>query len=1092
MALGFYVSDDLSALAAKLSEQLGKGKQDAFTRMFIVTQTEGMNNWLKIQVADHLGIAANVVFPKPNDVVLTIRSVLGGLVRPSLTQDYMRWRLYSLLEVPEFKSQFPNVADYYEHEPVKRMALAARLSDLFDQYQVYRTETIIAWNSNAKVEAHHERWQQWLWYRLREEGTYRPQDKTELISELLRSLKGSDQIERLRSKMPALHFFGIAVITPYYMKLFSALSEWIDINFYLLNPAPDLYWFDYLSEKQIARYKSWFYRNGIKTSQDWSQDLEGNSLLLNLGKIIKGSFRVLFEEERVFNLYEYVGGNGRKSPVTLLEKIQDDIFNNAVPTDCHPIDASDRNDGSITINSCHTPLREVEVLYDFLIGLIDQKNQKLSPKDVVVMVTDIDAYAPYIRAVFDHAPYHVPYNIADESLDSGNNLFYALRLLLELDEEKFSAESVLELLESTLIRDRAGITDVALIRKLIRAAGIKFGWEGNREEETHFYSWTYGMERLMYGLCIGGESPFFNGTETIIPLDIIEGNASDELLRFYVFVTALRKIIADRDRARTLVDWKDYLHDVVSALIFQPGEKELEDYHRFIQVTESMSGSGELNSLEKVGQGEKESQPLIDFEVIRYSLKDMLQTVKRTHAFTGGGITFCSLIPMRSIPAKVIAMLGMNFDAFPRKETAVNFSLFAKDPKPGDRNVRDNDRHLFLETLLSARNYLYISYTGIRVRDAVEMPPSTVVDELLDYVLENSKDKLTIKREDLIVKQPLHHYSRKYFSEGSPFRTYLTTLGNGHGFPSSEKEFTNEAGVSAVVEAGDLIHFYGDPLKWYVNKVLNIYYREKEVLLPDTEMFEPNKLDDWKLRDVQLRGNTVNPDQLREELVLRGQLPLRNAGRYYIDESFKENYELIQEFKKAINNHEERTIPVNVNTSEGKVKGLIDQIYGDRMVLLLHSKSSRNKNLVSGFVRYMLAVASGEELDWWVIDKNNPDLRPVVKGIYTKEKATGLINDWLKAFRIGNKTCYPFVPGLEEQVLSAFSKTAEDYLRELSKRIRKAEEDDKYAGYIKEEHFKLMFRSGFFSSSNYPELQQNMLSFFKMLEMHFPSKSKSK
>ncbi|MBM3176834.1 MAG: exodeoxyribonuclease V subunit gamma [Bacteroidetes bacterium] len=1085
MALGFYVSDDLSALARKLSGQMNLTRQDAFTRQFIVTQTEGMNNWLKVQVAEYLGIAANVVFPKPNDVVLTIRGVLSSAVRPALTQDYMRWRLYRLLSESEFTAQFPDVANYYEGEPVKRMALAARLSDLFDQYQVYRTETIIKWNSGAKIELQHEQWQQWLWYRLREDGHYRPQDKTELITDLLQALKQPEQIERLRSKMPAIHFFGIAVITPYYMKLFSELSEWIDVNFYLLNPAPDQYWFDYLSEKQIARYNSWFYRNGMKTSSDWNQDLEGNSLLLNLGKIIKGSFRVLFENDRVFNVYEYVNRIQEKPFRTLLGKIQDDIYRNAVATECHPITATDRKDGSITINSCHTPLREVEVLYDFLIGLIDQKNQKLSPKDVVVMVTDIDAYAPYIRAVFDHAPYQIPYNIADESLDSGNNLFYALRLLMDLDEEKFSAESVLELLESTLIRERAGITDVALIRKLVRSAGIKFGWNGEREEETHYYSWTYGLERLMYGICIGGEAPFFNGVETILPLDVIEGNASDELLRFYVFVNTLQKIIQKRAQARTLENWREYLHEVVGALIFQPGEKEYEDYHRFIQVTESMAGPDAISSPPEVDEARAENQSPIEFEVIRYSLKDMLQTVKRTHAFTGGGITFCSLIPMRSIPAEVIAMLGMNFDAFPRKETVVNFSLFAKDPRPGDRNVRDNDRHLFLETLLSARSFLYISFTGIRVTDAVAMPPSTVVDELLDYLIENSEDKVKIKREDLIGKQPLHNYSRKYFTKDSGFRTYLTHLNEGNGFPKAEKDSTDKKVESPNVNAADLIQFFGDPLKWYVNRVLNIYYREKEILLPDTEMFELNKLDEWKLSDLQLRGSENNPDRLRESLVLNGQLPLRNAGRYYIQKNFNENHDLMKAFKEAMNGAAERRIQVNVSTDKGKVVGLVGQVYGDRMVLLLHSKSSRNKNLVSGFVQYILAVASGEYIELWIVDEKNPNLKPIVKGLYSKKKATVLVEGWMEAFRIGNRACYPFVPGLEENVLEAFKMSADDYLNELGKKIRKAEEEE-YSGYVQDPHFLLMYRSGFFSLENYAALQTNMLSFFGLLNKHFP------
>src|SRR5690606_1374019 len=102
--------------------------------------------------------------------------------------------------------------------------------------------------------------------------------------------------------------------------------------------------------------------------------------------------------------------------------------------------------------------------------------------------------------------------------------------------------------------------------------------------------------------------------------------------------------------------------------------------------------------------------------------------------FISNGITFCSLIPMRSIPFKIIGLLGMNHDNFPRKENRLSFNLITEKHQLGDRNIKDNDKHLFLETILSAKEYLFISYIGKSVANNTTLPASILVEELIDYI----------------------------------------------------------------------------------------------------------------------------------------------------------------------------------------------------------------------------------------------------------------------------------------------------------------------------------------------------------------------
>src|SRR5690606_33081518 len=128
-----------------------------------------------------------------------------------------------------------------------------------------------------------------------------------------------------------------------------------------------------------------------------------NALLTNWGKVIQDTFGLFFTDENFLNEYQDEGIE--PDPRFLLSKIQHDIYNNSVGSDRNPLNIQDINDGSISINSCYTPVREVEVLYNYLVHLVDQHPNHLSPRDIVVMVSDIDAYAPYIKAIFKSAPY---------------------------------------------------------------------------------------------------------------------------------------------------------------------------------------------------------------------------------------------------------------------------------------------------------------------------------------------------------------------------------------------------------------------------------------------------------------------------------------------------------------------------------------------------------------------------------------------------------------------------------------------------------------------------------------------------------------
>ncbi len=940
MALHLNVSNSLTELATHFCADLQEQPLDPFQPVYIITQTDGMTTWLKYQAANQLGIAANYRFLKSQDIINQVYFMLGGKSGELLSPQNLSWILFKLLGEDTFIRQFKTVAAYYTKETteggIKRMSLAERTADLFDQYQIYRPGMISEWNSHADGESSKD-WQEYLWNEAKKLLGDRLPDKTNISRYIIDELKKPAQQQNLLQKMPVIYLFGLSITTNYHLEIYHAIGQFVEVKFYLVNPAPEQYWFEDINEKQLAVLK----RKGFLDAQVRSV---GNSLLTSWGKVLQDTYGILFQDEALLNTYNDVG---IVEPVsnTLLQKIQADIFFNSQQVSL--IKRDDLQDGSITINSCYSPAREVEVLYNWLVGLANNSDQRLSPRDMVVMVSDIETYTPYIKAIFDNAPYNFRYAITDESFTSSDTISAALKALLSITEESFTAENVVQLLDSTYIRKRFSITDMALIRHVVSQANIRFGTDNQLQDETSYVSWNYGLKRIMYGICMSGEAEYGSGPESFYPLDIIEGNAAQQVIRFTHFVRVLMNVIEERMKERTINDWVEYVQQLLDNLVCEPDLYTEEDY---LLLVRQLGAYNVLNEF---------FEEKVSFRVFSHSFLKTLDTGIASGSFVSSGITFCSLIPMRSIPFKVVAMLGLNFDKFPRKDATVSFNLMEKQKRKGDRNVKENDKHLFLETLLSAQEYLYISYVGQNSKDNSTLPPSALVDELLDYMETGARDIPGV-RNLLVTKHPLHSFSRLYNQPGTGLVTYLNTAAPGAAGIIDRLKHV-EPLLFEEIPLDAFINFFKNPFKGYYNNVLKIYYREEEVLLEEHEIFELDGLQLWQLKNELLEVDEDTVFSLKDKLVKTGRLPLKNMADVAIENvnaAVAGPRELLRECVGAAT---ATIFPVEFKSGDTTVKGTLKNIYGDKMVAVSFS-GNECKYLLEAYINYLFARAAGLDL----------------------------------------------------------------------------------------------------------------------------------
>ncbi len=969
------VSNSLEKLSEVLANNM-KGSRNPFVKQWMMTPTAGMTSWLQVDLSMKLGIVANVEMVHFRDIIWLLYKWAGVAKQKVIHQDIFKWILYDRLGENEFIKRYPNISSYYQGSDIKKIALAKELADLFEQYQIYRTEMIVKWNSLSidhvsKDDHSDETWQQFLWIRSKEylkEKEYK--DETEVQKELFALLKESAVQQQVKAHMPQLHLFGLAVLPPFYLQVLQQLAKSTNVFLYVVNPCIEIYWFEDRSEKETVKWEQ-------KVKKRFTQHdhiTQGNDLLLNWGRLIKETFLLLFEDDDIMNTYDDQYRAEIEHSNILLKSIQADIYHNRMK-DTSSLGIEEDNDGisfdqlkkdrSITINGCYTPMREVEVLYNYLVALIDQQGKVMSARDIVVMVSDIDFYAPYIHAIFGDktkqgkgARAIFPYKIVDEKFTSGNNLFSTIQAILDIDESVFKAESILELFDSPYIRKRFGITDIEAIRRAVIEAKILLSREGRKEDETYLVSWKYGLKKILYGICISGEPMIADDGEVFIPLDTAEGTEAIDRIRLVYFIKILNIYIDRRNEPKRLGDWALYLSDLLDDLILQEDEveeKDKEEYRSFFSIIDG------LCNVEDVHSGK------ISFEVFKHHILSFLSTEKNEHSFSTGGITFCSLMPMRSIPFKVVAMLGMDFDKFPRKETPLRFSLLSREKRIGDRNIKDNDKHLFLETLMCAKEMLYISYIARSAQDGSTLAPSLLVDQLIDYVANRCQCDAEELRKQWITIHPLHGFSSKY--DNKNLISYLSD-DLYKGSTKLAKGISNSLDIltDKNIRLDDLISFFKDPPKFYLTKRLGIYYADAYNEIPGAELFELGTLEEYGLV-LQL---LFTKDEKEKELLfdkkrMSASIPLANTGKYL----FKKLNNDITKFKELVRTYTDdppQSIRIEMPVKDKIISGTIKEVYGKYLVNVCNS-INYPKHLIEAYLKYIFLRACGNDINWIFIFK---------------------------------------------------------------------------------------------------------------------------
>ena len=781
----------------------------------ILVQSNGMKHWLEIALADDaaLGVCAATRMELPSSYLWHIyRQVLGADAVPQhmpFDKSSLVWRLVRLL--PLLATANPIYAPLQRYlgdgaDGRKLYQLAMQVADVLDGYQSYRADWLIDWavgqdvlrNHNglaSELQADHI-WQAQLWRDIRDDvgDALAESSRASVHGRFMAAIKA--QVAESKATgirpmglPPRIVVFGISSLSMQTIEALAELGQVCQVLMLVQNPC-QYYWGDIVEghdrlRQQVRR------RQQTKPAGSSSARSAGTSplhtstqpLLASWGKQGRDYLHLLDDfdkvesyKQRLTRVDAFVDPVVGQEHPSQLAQMQSSILN--LEPQSEVTVALHEDDDSITLITTHSAQREVEVLHDHLLAWFDADTQ-LQPRDVMVMVPDMEAFAPHIQAVFGRfAPgqtRHIPFSVADTTARQ-SPLVQALSQLLSLPASRVTLADWLSLFEVDAVRKRFGLVqgDVDQIQVWLTMAGVRWGLNAQHRRAWGLPSrvvgldqntWAFGLRRLLLGYAVGGDTPWGGN----FPQAGIKGLDANLVSRLLEWVEAVSLTLQELSDDKTPTQWTDTMSDMVERFFEANDDAEDRLIQRLLEPLEAWQKSCDEARLDT---------PL-PLQVVSDHWLSQIQEGGLQQRFFGGGVQFGTLMPMRSIPFKVICLLGMNDGDYPRQTTPRDFDLMAQSWRAGDRSRREDDRYLFLEGVLSARQKLYISWQGHRSTDNSEQPPSVLVAQLIEFL----NGGWTPARESQ--QQPLQPFSESYFLQGSAFTTYDKDWARVHAGPDS-------------------------------------------------------------------------------------------------------------------------------------------------------------------------------------------------------------------------------------------------------------------------------------------------------------------
>lgn len=992
MTLHLHRAARTDLLADELGTLLATAPDDPFATEVVVVPARGVERWLTQRLSHRLGtgprggdgVCAGVDFLQPASLVGLL---LGRAADDPWHPDRLVWPLLATIDDSLGQPWCATLSTHLGHgvggeegelRRSRRWSVARRLAELLSSYAVQRPALVTDWREGRDTDgaggalAPDLRWEAELWRRLLDRmaaagHAEAPDQRHARVCAALRAGE-ADGLE-----LPdRLSLFGHTRLPETEIDLLVALATHRDVHLWLAQPSGAL-WDAVVAAGATVRPRA----------EATSAELAGHPLLASLGRDARELATVLGARVAAGQAVDAGAAPEPATPATLLGWLQADLRANAAP------DAATRagrelaaDDRSIQVHACHGAARQVDVLREVLVGLLED-DPGLEPRDIVVMCPDIEAYAPLVSAGFGlgelitddesadglHPAHRLRVRLADRATSSTNPLLSVAVALVELAGGRATASQVIDLLSRPLCRRRFGFSDddLARITRWVAEAGVRWGIDGTQRaayamEGFEHNTWRAGLDRLLLGVAMSGDGHRSLGRG--LPVDDVASGEIELVGRLGEAVTRLGACLAALDAAQAAGDWFDAVATGVRDLC----EVDTDDAWQLPQFERELA---------RARASAEQSAPDVPLRLadVRALLQARLAGRPTRANFRTGMLTVSTMVPMRSVPHRVVCLVGLDDGVFPRATAVDGDDVLGRDPLVGERDRRGEDRQLLLDAILAAGERLVITYTGATEHTGAERPPAVPLGELVDAL---DRTAAAPVREQVVVRHPLQSYDVRNHVAGElgtrgPFSFDRPSLA---GARASVRERTPvppfldgslpPAPVGDVTLA-DLVTFVHRPARTFLRSRLDVATPFESDQVADAIPVTLNGLEVWQIGDRLLRevlaaddpGATAQAVMTAEQL--RGTLPPFDLGRGELTKVVQECQELFTR-SAQVRTAAPRTIDVDVDLGDGRrLTGTVPRVHGNQVVSLSYSRLKPKQRLASWLDVLALSAAYPDE-----------------------------------------------------------------------------------------------------------------------------------
>ncbi|MBX7133423.1 MAG: exodeoxyribonuclease V subunit gamma [Fimbriimonadaceae bacterium] len=961
--LTIHRSERADALMEPLADLLSHLPVDPFVPEVIAVPSKGVERWVMQQLSLSLGaergrdgVAANIVFPNPSQLFGDVMSSLAGWTPTTdpWTGSRLVWAILALMDESYTEPWAGMLAHHLgcndpdaSHRQGRRFSTASKLAQLFTSYGEARPSMIVDWFGSADTDGFGVAlrddmlWQADFWRRLRDRiGSPSPAER---LADACETLREQPHVVDLPTR---LSVFGPTRLTRSQLAVFDALAAGRELHLWLTHPSPTMW--------QTLQGL----RPAIRRAEDRTALQVNNPLLTNLSRDVRELQQLLSADaEDLHHPPESLGD-------TVLRRMQDDIRLDRDPAkSAAPLPL----DGSIAIHACHGHVRQVEVLREALLHLFNE-DPTLQARDVIVLCPDVDAFAPLIAAAFGptnapHPGHRLRVRLADRGPARTNPLLQTLQTLLALADGRVTASEVLDLIAVDPVARRFGFSesDVETLRRWVADGGARWGIGEDQRELfglAGIRQNTFGTarDRLLLGVSADESDLVWLGTA--LPLDDVESSDVDLAGRYAEFLDRLDAVLAGLRGPHTTQVWSALLAEALD-LLTQVGESDVWQRNqagRFLGEVSESAGDTELT--------------LPDMRAV---LAAEFRPRPTRSNFRTGEITVATLVPMRFVPHRVVAVIGLDDEAFPRVAHVEGDDVLALDPCLGERDPRSEDRQLLLDALMSATDHLLFCYTGADPVSGAHRPPPAPLADVIDAVTATVEPGATV-----VTRQPLQPFDAANFVVPQPFsfdcqahRAAVAARLGTRPVPDFVPEPLAPVPEDEVT-VDELVDFFADPTMGFLRQRLGVSFPRNPDEVADALPLTVAGLPSWHIGERLLRevlaGATM--DAARQAELRRGTLPPGRLGIAVLDEISTVVTALSGAAVASAGDQERRSVHVGLDLGLYRLTGTIGDVYGTTLISTSYSTLTP-KHRIAGWVRLLALCAHGLDCDALVIGRHN-------------------------------------------------------------------------------------------------------------------------